>query len=109
MTISEALLSINPFPIQDTTIERICIDRELDKDEDYTAIIGVSEAYELATADTYMYLAFQPSIVEQEVGINQAIAVKKRFFDLANAIYGRLDDDKFNGTDYGFVGEDYNG
>ena len=56
-----------------------------------------------------MWLWGAPSIVEQQVGINQAIAIKKEFLDLANKIYGKYDDEKFSGSTIGFIGDDYNG
>lgn len=109
MTTKEALLSLNAFPIPDNTILKIGVDRVLDTSIEYTLVISISEAYELASADLYMYLYGQPSIVEQEVGINQAISIKKGFFNMANAIYLKYDDLKYTGNSYGFVGENYNG
>lgn len=109
MTIAEALKAINIYPITDNTIEKICIDRGLDHTAEYTQTIGQSDAYILATADTYFYLGTAPNIVEQEVGINSAIAIKKKLCDEADKIYGGYDDPKFSGNTYGFVGENYNG
>jgi len=110
MTILEVLSSINAFPIPTHTIERTCVDRVLLSSELYTKAIGESQAFELATADLYLYLSRQPSITEQEVGINQALQMKKDFLDAANAIYKKYGDGKLTGAGtFGFVGENYNG
>ncbi len=109
MTIKESLKSINIYPIPDNAILVICVDRELDSGVDYTKVIGESEAYQLAKADTSFYLGTSPNIVEQEVGINSAIAIKQRLLDEADRIYGIYDDPKFSGNTYGFIGDDYNG
>ena len=108
MTIAEALISLNSFPIPDDTIEKICIDRGLAKDDPYTITIGVSEAYELASADVYFWLHGTPNVVEQAVGINQAIIIKQNFLSIANAIYNKYDDEKQTGNTYGFVGDEFN-
>ena len=108
MTVLQAILSINIYPIPNNTVERFCIDRGLDKDDEYTKTIGSSQAYELATADTYHWLHGAPSIVEQESGVNNAIAIKENLLDMANKIYAKYDDPKFSGFTYGFVGEDWN-
>lgn len=109
MTILEALTSLNSFPIPINAMEKACVDRGLTSSEDYTALIGISEAYELATADIYMWLYGQPSLVEQEVGINQLLEVKKGFLAFANRIYAKYNDDKFSGNTYGYIGENFNG
>lgn len=109
MTISESLISLNSFPIPASLIEKIGIERELTITDEYTLVISESQSYKLATADVYMWLYSQPSITEQEVGINQAIAIKKGLLDLANAIYKEYDDPKYSGKGrYGFVGENFN-
>jgi len=109
MTISQALISLNSFPIPDLFIEKVGVERDLTITEDYTSAIAVSSAFELATADVYMWLSKQPSIVEQETGINQLGNIKDSFIDLANAIYAKYNDPKFTGRTYGFIGENFNG
>ncbi len=109
MTVSEALKSINPFPIPDLFIEKVGVDRVLDVTVPYTAVISALSSYELATADVYLFLYGQPSITEQEVGINNTQAIKKGFLDLANRIYDKYSDPKFSGEKYGFVGDSFNG
>ena len=108
MTISESLKSLNTFPIPARTIERIGVDRVLVITADYTKIIGESEAYKLATADTYFFLGTAPNIVEQEVGLNSAIAIKKELLKEANKIYALFGDAKFSGKTYGMIGDNFN-
>lgn len=109
MTISDSLLVINTFPIPDNQIVKICILRGLDFSETFSKVIGDSQSYELATADTYLWLASHPSITEQEVGVNNAVAIKTNFVKLANAIYGKYGDPLYTGKSYGFIGDSFNG
>jgi hypothetical protein len=108
ITIQQALISLNSFPIPNDQIEKVTIDRGLTLTGNYTQTVGESEAFRLASADIYYWLANAPSIVEQEVGVNQAIAIKKQLLELAMAIYGEYDDPKFVGETYG-LRESYNG
>ena len=108
MIISEALASLNIYPIPVNTIDKICIDRALVSSEEYTITVVKTQAYELAEADTYRWLGIAPNVVEQAAGVNAAIAIKKEMLALANHIYGKYGDDKFDGEIYGFIGEDYN-
>lgn len=109
MNISEALISLNSYPIATNSIDKILVDRSLTGTDLYTTALGLTQAFQLASADTFLWLHDSPSIVEQEVGINSAIAIKKKLLDRANQIYGRFGDPKFTGKTYGFIGESYNG
>lgn len=109
MTISQALLSLNNFPIPDLFIEKVGIERGLIVEDSYTLEIGNSESFELATADVYLWLSKHANITEQEVSINNLQSIKESFLDLANSIYSKYNDPKFNGRTYGFIGENYNG
>lgn len=110
MTISQALISLNTFPIPDLFIDKVGIERGLVITDDYTLEIGQSKSFELATADVYMYLYTQlSSLKEQEVSFGQDAATKENFFSLANAIYAKYGDPKFSGINYGFIGENFNG
>ena len=108
MTVAESLKSINIYPIPDSAVEKICTDRGLTLTDEYTKTIGESEAFQLATADTYFFLAINPNIVEQAVGISFAADEKKRLKAEADKIYGEFDDPKFDGGTYGFKGDEYN-
>lgn len=109
MTILEALQSINTYPVDELYLQKVCLDRMLTYTETYTKTIGDSEAFRLATADTWFWLGHHPSIVEQEVGINNAIAIKEKMLENADKIYGEYDDPKYSGRTYGYVGESFNG
>jgi hypothetical protein len=109
MTIAESLMSLNPYPIPNSTVEKICTDRGLDKDTTYTKTIGESQDYELATADIYLFLFDSPNLIEQAVGITQLAEVKKQLLKRANQIYSKYEDSKFRGKKFGFIGENYNG
>ena len=109
MTIQEALLSLNSFPIPTSFIEKVGIDRAVTVSGEYTLAVSITSAYRLATADVYMWLYGQPSISEQEVSLNQLQAIKKGFLEFANAIYLEYGDPKYIGTTYGYKGEDFNG
>lgn len=109
MTVSQALKSINVFPIPDLFIEKVGVDRVLDIAATYTAEISGSGSYELALADVYMYLYRQPGITEQEVGINNTQAIKQGFLESANKIYEKYSDPNFSGGTYGFIGDKFNG
>lgn len=108
MTILEALQSFNVYPIPVKTVDRICIERGLTSSDDYTISISASQAFELAGADMLVWLHDAPSLVEQAVGINNAINIKQDMLRRANAIYAKYDDPKFTGGTFGLVGEDWN-
>lgn len=103
MTISESLISLSNYPIPDSTIVKICVIRGLDSTVDFTE---TSQDYELAEADVYIFLHASPNLSEQEISFSQDD--RNRFLSLANDIYGKYDDPKFNGGKYGFVGQEWN-
>lgn len=106
MTILQALQSFNVYPIPVDAVERICIERGLTSSDDYTIDISTSQAFELAGADVYMYLYGSFDLREQSVSLSKSD--KDVFLNLANSVYAKYDDPKFNGGTAGFVGEDWN-
>ena len=106
MTISQALLSVNTYPIPDLLIEKVGIERGLTVTDDYSLEVSKSDSFKLAMADVYMYLYTSPDFSEQEVSFTQAD--RDSFYSLAQAIYAELNDPKFVGLKYGFVGESFN-
>ena len=108
MTILEALQSFNTYPIPAKTVDRICIDRGLTSSATYDISTSASQAFELAGADILAWLHDAPSLVEQAVGVNNAISIKQDMMERANAIYAKYNDPKFTGKTFGFVGEDWN-
>lgn len=107
MTIAESLLSISTYPIPDATVEKICIERGITHTADFLAATAGTEAYQLATADVYLFLYTAPNLKEQQVSFSYS--ERNDFLSIANTIYGRYDDDKFSAIRYGFQGESYNG
>jgi len=109
MTIYDALISLNSFPIPSSLIEKIGIERGLTVSGNYTLEVSQTQSYELATADVYFWLSKQPILKEQEVSISQEKEIKQQFLDDANAIYKKYSDKKYSGKGaYGFVGENFN-
>lgn len=109
MTISQALISLNSFPIPALLIEKVGIERGLTVSEDYTLAIGESQSFKLATADVYFWLSTHADFSEQEVRFSQQEAIKKQFAKMANDIYLEFDDPKYSGVKYGYVGDEWNG
>ena len=107
MIISEALKSSSIYPVPAKQIEKICIERGLLISDTFDATVAVSESFKLAEADLYMFLFIAPSVGEQEISISMGDRENCRV--KANLVYKEYDDPKFNGTNYGFVGEDLNG
>ena len=108
MTIAESLLAENSYPINDLVIEKICLIRELIPTDTFTKGVGDSQAYELAYADLLVWLHNAPSLVEQAVGVNNAIAIKQNMLTRANKIYAKYEDAGFSGFKYGMIGENWN-
>lgn len=108
MTIFEALNTLNSYPIPATSINVILLDRDLVGATEYTKVIGLTQNYKLAIADLYFWLHGSPSIVEQQVGINQAVNIKENFLSIANKIYAEFEDPKFSGKLLGYKGENWN-
>ena len=106
MTIQEALISINLYPIPVNAIDKIIIDRGLDGTADYDSTISGTEIYELATADVYLWLYTSQSVKEQQISFT--IDERDNFLYMANLIYSKYDDPKFTGTSYGYIGENFN-
>lgn len=108
MTITESLISLNTFPVPANAIEKICVDRELTGTDTYTKATGETQNYELAMADTYLWLYDSPNIAEQQVSISQLAEVKSTLLKRANQIYAKYEDPKFRGAKFGYVGENFN-
>lgn len=106
MTILEALKSINPYPIQDNTIIKICLDRGLEWTDEYIGTLNGIEPFDLATADIYTYLYSAPSLREQEISLT--VADRDNYYKLAFVLYGKWDDDTLSSGQYGYIGEDFN-
>lgn len=108
MTIGESLIKRSLYPIASNFVEVACIDRELDSSADYTKEIGISRSYELALADTLMFIHDSPNIREQDSSITNLESVLQDLNNRANGIYSKYSDDKFSGVITGYVGENWN-
>jgi len=110
MTISQALISINSFPIPSLFIEKVGVDRELTITDEYTKVISEAQNYRLATADVYVWLFGHVNMSEQEVSFSQQQEIKQGFLSIANDIYLEFDDPKYTGKGtFGYIGDDFNG
>jgi hypothetical protein len=107
MKVLASLQSLSQYPVPDNAVERICIVRGLDINEDVTLTITTSQAFELASADVYMYILASPSLKEQEVSIT--VQDRKYLKQLAENIYTKYDDELYLKYDHGFIGDDWNG
>ncbi len=107
MTVNEALLQLSNYPIPDKTIEKYIVVRGLISGDLFDSVMAESEAYKLVEADIYNWLYTSPDLVEQEINFTQP--ERDNFLRLANSSYALYDDSKYTGTNFGFVGEDFNG
>lgn len=108
MTVGESIISRSLYPIASDFVEVACIDRDLDKDAEYTKEIGISQSYELALADTLMFIHDSPNLKEQDSSITNFESILESLMKRANDIYSKYDDDKFTGIRTGYVGENWN-
>lgn len=108
MTILETLTYKSQYPIASGFVETACIDRGLDSTEDYTKDIGESESYQLAYADCLYYLATGYNIKEQDSSVDLDEESREKLISIANQIYFKYSDAKFDGDFYGYVGESFN-
>lgn len=107
MLISDAIQALNPYPVPYLAIQKMCIDRALDAGSMYTLEIGASVAFELLSADYYVYIANAPNLQEMNVSITSNIGTREDLIDKANKIYSKHGDAKYDGRIYGFKGEAY--
>ena len=84
MTIAEALKSSVGYPLNESSIEKACIDRGLNMNDDYT---GATENIELARADLLVLSVTTPSI--SEGGFSISFSEKKEMMAIANRIYSK--------------------
>ncbi len=107
MTIKQALQALVSYPVPALFIDKICLQRSLLPDSELDASAALSEKYELAEADLYMYMYTAPDLKEQEISIS--VKERRNYFHKAQIVYGKYDDEKHIGLEFGFIGENYNG
>ena len=107
MTILEAYTSLTSYPVNDATLSRLLLDRGLTGTDEYTAEIGNSEAFQLARADLYDWLAVSAnSVREQDSQITINDATRALYVKMSQRIYSNYDDPKAADSEtYGYVGE----
>ena len=90
MTFLEALKMAVAYPLDEKYLERIFIDRGIDKTDEYT---GPSRSFMLARADVYMMLSTTPSVSMD--GFSITVEDRDMYAQMAESIYrryGRGDD-----------------
>jgi len=107
MNIAAALLSLTPYPVPENTIARILLDRDLIDSADYTKAISITQEFELAQADLYIWVATAHNFSEQEVSFNLGVGIKEELIAKGNAIYAKYGDSKLNVRTFGYTGENY--
>lgn len=106
VTIKEILSTINAFPIPDNCIERVCTDRGLTSTSTYTATIGTSKEFQLATADIYFWLSSVPNISQGGQSYSLSDSDKSFCKQQAQRIYNLYAEDTDNvpKATYGYKG-----
>lgn len=107
MNIAAALLSLTPYPVPQSTVSRILLDRDLIEAADYTKNIGISPEFELAQADLFIWVATAHNFSEQDVSFSLGAGIKEELVAKGNAIYAKYGDSKLVGRTFGYIGENY--
>ena len=89
MTNLEALKNSINYPLSDSHLEKILIDRSLDKNGTYE--LGVKSQMELATADAIKLLVTSPNV--SEGGYTLSLTEKKELMKLATSLYVKNGED----------------
>lgn len=107
MTILEAYTSLTSYPVNDATLSRLLLDRGLTGADEYTAEIGNSEAFQLARADLYDWLAGGASTIkEQDSQMTISDTQRELYIQMSQRIYSKYNDPKVADSEtYGYVGE----
>ncbi|MCK9592708.1 MAG: hypothetical protein M0Q91_11955 [Methanoregula sp.] len=87
MTNSDALKSVTKYPLSANAVTRICADRGITAAGTYA---GKDQAFELAMADVYAFLAASGNI--SEGGFSISISDREQLANMADAIYSKWGD-----------------
>ena len=108
-TIQDALKCATNSPVPQTLLNKICVLRELDLADDFTAIVAASSNYRLAEADVMSWASQAAAVSEGGITINllptERIALKRK----ALGIYKELGDANYineNPVKFGYKGSD---
>lgn len=106
-TISDVLKGINAYPIPTATLEAISVVRGLTLNAPFTKAIAESNAFKLAKADVYAYLAKAPNVSQGGQSYSFDEATRKKLSAMADAIYDEVGDPeaKVAAVSYGYKGK----
>lgn len=100
-TIVEKLRALSAYPIPATTLVSIAEARGLTPNDEE----GDATAYELATADVYMWLSFAPDVSQGGQSYSFTDEQRKHFRQMASTIVGANDEGASKkSTIYGYKG-----
>lgn len=108
MTISESILSLTGYPVPSALLEQSCIKHGLYGQEEVTAEILSSPAYQLVKADVYEFLAGAPNVTQNSVSFSFSQDQRDYFLSLSRSIRDDLGySEARTGQQYGYMGEDF--
>lgn len=103
-TIIEALQSLSAYPIDETFIEVVLVNRGIDSDMPRVDASTLNDsAFKLAKADIYIWLSKAPTISQGGVSYSLSAEEKAEFKRLASLIY-QEEEGKKSGV-YGYKGQ----
>lgn len=107
MTVLDGLKGINEYPVKSATFQSVATKRGLTLTSELTTEIIESEAYQLATADIYVVLAYSPNVSQGGVSVSFNDEQREKFLSIANRIYADFGEvDSIQGVTYGYKGSD---
>lgn len=105
MTAKEALKALNAYPIPSQVIDAILVKRGVSATAEYSQNLASGDAYRLATADVYKWLAAAPNVSQGGQSYSFDAKARAEFNSAATRIYNDLgtEDDKAS-VAYGYRG-----
>ena len=108
MNISEALRSINNYPIPPYVLMKTAIKNGISLEDEVTSESVISKEYRLMEADVYAFLAGAPDVTQNGVTFSFTQEQRNYFLSMSNSIKeGFGVSDASAGQGYGYMGEDY--
>lgn len=90
MTIGEYLKSLTHYPVSDTTIEAICLNRGVGVTSEAISAVFREKPLRLSVADLYIWLSNAPNVNQSDVSFSFTADDKLRFRNMANIIYNEF-------------------
>lgn len=106
MNVLQAIQGLTKYPVNDTSIELLCIERGIDPLQEVDYSLTQTPSFQLIKADYYMMMYGAVSIGEQDIQIS--VVERSNYYKIAQNIYGFYNDAKFQGFTIGHIGEDWN-